>query len=492
MPDYYEAHHNMGIILEKLNRFPEAIESYNTVLRINPNYFQAYINLGNVFLVLGRYDDSLESYKKAISVESNNADVFLNLGNTYFEMGQFKNALSSYDNAIDINPHFVDAHLNRGNVLQRLRMLEESLISYDKALEINPKFAQAYSNKATALQELRKLDEALINFNKSIEIAPNYPTAYFSKALLLLLSGQFEEGLDLYEWRWKDPTTGQAMRNFIQPVWLGIENIAGKSILLYAEQGLGDTLQFCRYAKLVVELGAKVLLEVQKPLVRLLHSLGDGIEIFENGSQLPDFDYHCPLISLPLAFKTRVNSIPINNKYLSCNLDKYNAYKKRLGETKKLRIGIIWSSISNFKNDLNRSMSLKEFIEYFPDGKYELVCLQKEIKEEDKQYLNNIGNKLKFYGDDLEDFSDTAALASCVDIVVSTCTSTPHMTAALGIPTWILLGYVPDWRWLLDRSDSPWYESVKLYRQNQDMKWESPFNELLQDLSDYSLQFKEM
>jgi tetratricopeptide (TPR) repeat protein len=490
--DYYEAHHNKGIILEKLNRLPEAIKSYNESISLAPNYSQAYINLGNTYLLIGKYDDSLACYRKALFIDPNNADIFHNLGNTYLEMKQFIEALSSYDKAIDINPYFVDAYLNRGNVLQRLRLLEESLISYNKALEINPKFAQAYSNKATALQELRELDEALINFNKSIEIDPSYPTAYFSKALLLLLIGQFEEGLDLYERRWKDPSTGQTMRNFIQPVWLGIENIAGKTILLYAEQGLGDTLQFCRYAKLVVKLGAKVLLEVQKPLVRLLHSLGDGIEIFENGSQLPDFDFHCPLMSLPLAFKTRVNTIPINNKYLSCNLDKYNTYKKSLGETKKLRIGIVWSSVSNFKNDLNRSMSLKEFIEYFPDGKYELVCLQKEIKEEDKQYLNNIRNKLKFYGDDLEDFSDTAALASCVDIVVSTCTSTPHMTAALGIPTWILLSYVPDWRWMLDRSDSPWYKSVKLYRQNQDMKWESPFKEILQDLSDYSLQFKEM
>jgi tetratricopeptide (TPR) repeat protein len=482
--DYYEAHHNKGIILEKLNRLPEAIKSYNESISLAPNYSQAYINLGNTYLLIGKYDDSLACYRKALFVDPSNADIFHNLGNTYLEMKQFKEALSSYDKAIDINPYFVDAYLNRGNVLQRLRLLEESLISYNKALEINPKFAQAYSNKATALQELRELDEALINFNKSIEIDPSYPTAYFSKALLLLLSGQFEKGLDLYEWRWKDPSTGQAMRNFIEPVWLGVENIAGKTILLYAEQGLGDTLQFCRYAKLVDELGAKVLLEVQKPLVHLLHSLGDGIEIFENGSQLPDFDFQCPILSLPLALNTTIESIPRSIPYINIDISRQNLWRDCLGNS-GFKIAICWQGSTQGKVDIGRSFPVSLFEGIAKINGVRLISLQKNEGIEQLKSLPS-GMKVELLPDDFDSgdnaFLDSAAVLKCVDLVITSDTVLTHLSGALGVKTWLPLQYVPDWRWMLDRSDSPWYPNHRLFRQKTRGDWTGVFKEMENEL----------
>jgi hypothetical protein len=262
---------------------------------------------------------------------------------------------------------------------------------------------------------------------------------------------------------------------------LGVESLQGKTILLYGEQGLGDFIQFCRYAKSVADIGARVILEVPESLASLMENLEGVSELVIKGQELPLFDYQCPLLSLPLALNTNISTIPASIPYLFSNPLKVANWELKLGKKRKKRVGLVWSSTSGFKGDSKRSLLLADFVKALPLEGFEYICLQKEVKECDKDFLETFQN-IKFFGDELKDFSDTAALIDCVDIVVSTCTSIPHLSAGLGKETWILLSYVPDWRWLLDRVDSPWYPSIKLYRQSEINNWSRVLDKINLDL----------
>jgi hypothetical protein len=268
--------------------------------------------------------------------------------------------------------------------------------------------------------------------------------------------------------RWKTKELKMKSRNFSKPLWLGEESLTGKTILLHSEQGFGDTIQFCRYAKMVRNLGAKVILEVPLPLVDLLRCLDGVDELIPKDSELSDFDFHCPLLSLPLAFKTDLSSIPNTPHYLYSNQDKRKYWLNKLGASSKKRIGIVWSGSLGHSNDRNRSLLLKDIIEYLPIN-FEYISLQKEIREVDQAILSS--SSIRHFGPELHDFSDTAAICDLIDLVISVDTSVAHLAAALGKPTWILLPFTPDWRWHLDREDSPWYPSVRLFRQSSNQQW---------------------
>ena len=331
------------------------------------------------------------------------------------------------------------------------------------------------------LKELKQLDAALTSYDIAIELKRDYAEAYWNKSLALLLQGEFIKGFNEYEWRWKNENIKKIAgeRSFTQPLWVGNESLANKTILLWSEQGLGDSIQFCRYAKLVKSLGAKVLLDVPKPLVALLDEL-EGVDLLiEKGKPLPNFDFQCPLMSLPLAFKTDLNSIPNPTDYLKNIAEKVEVWSKRVGEKSNPRIGLVWSGSTGHKNDHNRSLTLTDVIKHLPPN-FEYVSLQKEVREADKDVLSN--SAIKHYGDQLVDFADTAALCDLMDIVISVDTSVAHLAGALGKTTWILLPYVPDWRWLLDRDDSPWYASAKLYRQGEDRQYAPVLERIANDL----------
>jgi hypothetical protein len=351
-----------------------------------------------------------------------------------------------------------------------INRLEEALLSYDRAIEISPKNSDFYSNRGLVLQKLNRIKEALHSFETAIHFNPYHTEAYLNKSLALLLNGDLFNGFKCYEWRWRSESIKKNAgdRLFEKPLWLNNESIANKTILLWGEQGLGDSIQFCRYAKLVKDLGAKVLLEVPQSLVALLDSL-EGVDVLiEHGMPIPDFDFHCPLMSLPLAFKSELNSIPSQKSYLKCNACKQKLWSQRLGERSKPRIGIVWRGSAGHKNDLNRSIRLSQLVEYLPSD-FEYVSLQKEVRDEDKSALKN--SVIKNYGELLINFADTAALCELMDLVICVDTSLAHLAGALGKKTWVLLPFSPDWRWLLERDDSPWYESIKLYRQGQDREY---------------------
>ena len=266
-----------------------------------------------------------------------------------------------------------------------------------------------------------------------------------------------------------------------QPLWLGDEPLNGKTIVLHPEQGLGDTIQFCRYAKLVSELGARVILQAPTALVPLLSGL-DGVDELRDMQQpLPDFDYHCPLMSLPLAFKTTLTTIPRTTRYLQTTPEKLAAWTNTLGPKTKPRVGLVWSGNAAHKNDSNRSLSLKQLLACLPEG-FDYISLHKEIRTSDQALLNNQVS-IRTYCHELNDFSDTAALCELMDIVISVDTSVAHLASALGKETWVLLPYAPDWRWLLDRQDSPWYQSVCLYRQDEHRDWHNVIISIAADLT---------
>jgi len=335
------------------------------------------------------------------------------------------------------------------------------------------------------LHELKRYDEAITHYDKALSLKPDYHEASWNKSLCLLLQGNFENGLQLYESRWNSKIVSEEIggkRLFDKPTWLGVEPLQDKTILLYGEQGLGDFIQFCRYVKLVADLGAKVILEVPKTLEELMQGLEGVSELVIRGNKLPFFDYQCPLMSLPLVFKTSISNIPVCHHYLTSNANKKAEWNFRLGEKKKKRIGLVWSSTSGFKSDSKRSLMLEDFVKALPIEGFEYICLQKELKECDKEFFEVYRN-IRFFGSELESFADTAGLIENLDLVVSTCTSIPHLSAALGKETWILLSHVPDWRWLLDRVDSPWYPSIKLYRQPTIGNWDSVLGKVNFDLN---------
>jgi hypothetical protein len=299
-------------------------------------------------------------------------------------------------------------------------------------------------------------------------------------SLLHLLLGNFKDGWQGYEWRWKKDSFTSHKRSFQQPLWLGIESLQNKTILLYAEQGLGDVIQFCRYTPLVAALGAKVILEVPTSLINLLSDLDGVSQIIAYGDELPEFDFQCPLLSLPLAFKTELHSIPPVSQYITSDREKVTKWQTKLGKKIKPRVGIVWSGSIVHQNDHNRSLTLSQLIPYL-HYKMEYVCLQKELRDIDKELLAQ-HIEIKYFGDALEDFTDTAAICELMDVVISVDTSVAHISGALSKPTWVLLPYSPDWRWLLDRDDSPWYPSVKLYRQKEIGNWDSVLENIKGDL----------
>jgi len=403
-------------------------------------------NLGLTLYAQGSYADALKNLVSALELEPHNPIVCNNLGVCYFSLDQFESAVQSYLRAISLDPSYVEAHNNLGNGLVKLFQLEEALKSYDQALALDPSYVEAYWNKALALLQV----------------------------------GRFSEGWVLHESRWAKPSFQPIVRHFQQPIWDGSFSIAGKTLLLHAEQGLGDTLQFVRYVELVQALGSRIVLEVQAPLVPLLDGqLGVDV-LVKQGDPLPPFDCHCPLMSLPLAFQTTLTTIPSAVPYIEPSSEKERFWAEKLGPTSGLRVGLVWSGDPRHQNDKHRSIALAELMAALPLGlKY--FSLQSEIRDSDRQTLDNC-DRLVHFGPELKDFSDTAALCAQMDVVICVDTSVAHLSGALGKPTFLLLPYNPDWRWLLERIDSPWYPTMHLYRQTQLGSWQSALENVSADL----------
>ncbi len=479
-PDHAQACFNRGFSLQALRQWEAALASYDKAITIHPAYAEAHCNRAAVQQALKRLDEAVASCDKALAIQPDYAEAHTNRGVALYGLQRYADAIASLDAAIALKPDYVKAHTNRGVALHGLKQWAAALASYDQAITLRPDYAQAYASRGLTLHACGQWDAALASFDKAVALDADDAQSYFNKSMTLLLCGDFAAGLPLYEWRWETEKSKPRQRNFTQPIWRGADSVDGKTVLLHSEQGFGDTIQFVRYAKLLAAMGARVVLEAPPALMALLQGLEGTHTLVATGTPLPQFDLHCPLLSLPLAFKTDLATIPACNAYLHSPADKIQPWAARLGLPTKPRVGLVWSGNAEHANDSNRSVALASLLPYLP-ATYEYVSLHKDLRDADRATLAAHGS-IRHFGEHLQDFSDTAALITLMDRVISVDTSTAHLSAALGKPTAILLPLVPDWRWLLDRDDSPWYPTVSLYRQSTDGDWDSVFARVQADL----------
>jgi tetratricopeptide (TPR) repeat protein len=469
-PSYAEALFNRGYVLQELGRAKEALANYDQAIALRPDNAVAFYNRGTALQKLGRLEEALKSYEQAIVLKPGYAEALNNRGLVFRELNQIEEALANFNEAITQKPNYVKAINNQGTILQELGRFNEALAGYRAAIALEPANAETYYNQAVTFQALKRFDEAFASYEKALALKPNNPDVQLSEALCRLLVGDFDRAWEKHEWRWLSKQQQNARRNFTQPQWKGEQDIAGKVVLLHAEQGLGDTIQFCRYAPLLAERGATIALEVQNPLHELMSTLKGPVQIVPKGGQLPDFDLHCPLLSLPLAFRTRLETIPSTTPYLQAPTRAVQRWEPILGGRDRIRVGLCWAGDPNFKGDLGRSIGLRALIPLLENSNVEFFSLQKDLRPGDAGILFN-NPRISHLGDRVETFSDTAAIVSMMDLVISSDTSIVHLAGALGKPVWILLQFLPDWRWLLDLDDSPWYPTARLFRQDQSREW---------------------
>ena len=490
-PGNFDALHGMGIVLGQMGNFDEGLGFIEQACDIRPESAHAHFNRGLTLNKLRRYKEAPASFDRAISLQPDHADAYFNRGISLQEQERHEEAAASYGRAVSLRPDFIEALFNRGNVLQELRRYEEAVAGYDRTIALRPTLAEAHFNRGNALRNLRRYDEALAAFNRAISLRPGYAKAIYNKSLLLLLLGNYEEGWPLHEWRWKEGPMQKLVRDLEQPLWLGDRPLAHKTILLYFEQGLGDVIQFVRYAPMVRALGAEVILEVPPSLVSLLRTLEGAYTFITHGDSYPDFDLHCPLMSLPLAFKTTLSTIPASSPYLHADLQKAQPWARRLKDFQGLRVGLVWagSARPEVPNataiDARRSLHLSSFAPLRHVPGVDFFSLQKgpaALQLEELRRDGRPGPEIIDYTEELDDWADTAALVENLDLIISCDTSTAHLGGAMGKPTWILNRYDGCWRWLLDREDSPWYPSVRLFRQEQRDDWSGVMSRVVSQL----------
>ena len=480
--DIAEAHYNRGVVLDDLGRRTEALQSFECALALNPDYAEAFYNRGCVLLEERRPAEALDNYERAIALKPSYAEAHNNRGNALRDLGRIAEALQSYERAIALKPDYAAAFYNRGNALHGVKRLDEALQTFERAIALAPDYAEAHNNRGVVLGELARPEAALQSYERATVLEPEYASAHYNLATCRLLLGDFANGWPEYEWRWKLEANGPQGRNFVQPLWLGKEPLKGKTILLHSEQGFGDTLQFCRYASEVAARDATVVLEVQAPLTRLLSGLEGVTQVISTGDPLPPFDYHCPLLSLPLAFRTDLRDIKARIPYIRSDATLTAAWIERLGITTKPRIGIVWSGNAAQENDPSRSIALADLLPLISD-RAEWICVQKELRDSDKTLLASRPD-IRVVSDELRDFADTAALLELLHVVITVDTSVAHLAGAMGKTVWILLSSPHDWRWLLNRQDSPWYPTARIFRQSSPYGWSNVIADLRRELLD--------
>jgi len=460
----------------------QAERLYLEVLQDDPHEFNALHQLALIHRERGELDRALACMRAAVRVNRISTEALSNLGLIFHDLGRHHEAIESFNRAVIIDRNNVAAIFNRGNSLLKLDRLEEAVASFDRALSIEPGHVDALYNRGNALRELRRHDAALASYRRALALRPDHAEARLDEALTRLRLGDLTEGFRLYEWRWKRPDVAALQRSFTQPLWLGQVPLRERTIFLHAEQGFGDTIQFVRYARLMARQAARVVLEVQPALVPLMADLPGVAAVIGRGEPLPPFDLHCPLLSLPLAFATDLATIPADVPYLKAPPDRMAKWRDRLPGEKPLRIGIAWAGSASYRRDAERSLSLRRLAPLYSDPDIQCVSVQREPHIADNEILATHPGLLHV-GTELRDFADTAAVISMLDAVVSTDTSVAHLAGALGKPVFIMLPFSPDFRWMLDRDDSPWYPTARLFRQPRRGDWDSVVDRVHRELA---------
>jgi FKBP-type peptidyl-prolyl cis-trans isomerase 2 len=432
----------------------------------------------------GQIDESIAYYQKALGQNSKHTGAYYNLGVALQEKGLLDQAIVCYEIAIGFKQDFTDAHHNLGVAFKEKGRFDDALLCFQRVLQLQPDHAGAYYNTGNVLVAKGQFDNALRYYQKAVEIEPGNSDAHWNMALLNLLAGNFEEGWKGYEWRWKLKDV-VAERQFSQPLWDGAD-INGRTILLYAEQGFGDTLQFIRYAPLLAKRGAKVAVECPKEMTALIGRIQGIEQVIPYGEPLPECDVRYPLLSLPLIFNTTLQNIPAEIPYISADPSLVRTWGARIASNDgKFKIGLVWSGDPGFKNDSSRSCNLDIFSPLAHTNHITFYSLQ---KGEAATQANHppINMNLVDYTKEISDFADTAAFIQNLDLIISIDTAVAHLAGALGKPVWTLLPFVPDWRWMLKREDSPWYPTMRLFRQDTPADWVPVVARIKESLDDFS------
>jgi tetratricopeptide (TPR) repeat protein len=468
-PEFHEAHNNLGNVLRDLGRPAEAEASYREALRLRPDDPEAHRNLGAVLRDLARLTEAEASCREALRLRPDFRLAHNSMGNVLRKLGRPGEAEASYREALRLGPHYPEAHNNLGTALRDLGRLEEAEARYRDALRLRPDYVEAHKNLGAALRDLHRLAEAEASCREALRLKPDDPEAHANLSFVLLLAGRLKEGWQEYEWRLKTKPYKRA-DGFSAPLWSG-ETIGNRVILLHAEQGLGDTLQFCRYVPLIAT-SARTVLVVQPPLVRLLSRLPGITEIIARGKKLPSYDLHCSLLSVPHLVSTTLDTIPAATPYLAADPALAANWRERLAGLPGLRVGLVWAGGKMLEGDSRRSITLDSMAPLAQASGVSFISLQKG--EPAAQAANPpAAMDLHDFTADLHDFADTAALVDGLDLVISVDTAVAHLAGALGKPVWLLNRFDTDWRWLLDRYDSPWYPTLRQFRQPAPGDWVS-------------------
>jgi len=529
-PDYADANNNLGNVLAEQQQLRAAASCYEQVLRLRPHDAAAHRNLGIVLDKQGKTEEALVHFQQSVRLKPDDAKAHNNLGTALWTLGQLEQAVQAFRRTVQLRPDYAEAHNNLGTALGDLGKLEEATGCFQRAVGLKPDYAEAHSNVGMALWAKEQVDEALACFERALRLKPDDANARLSRAQLWLQSGEFEQGWQEYEWRWTQPWTHRkgstpgkrgdrpdserlrshpdlARRPFSQPLWDG-SNLHGSSILVHAEQGLGDTLQFIRYVQLVKERGGKVIVEYQAPLLRLLEGCPGIDRLVAQGAPLPAFDVQVPLLSLPAIFHTSIDTIPATIPYLHADVNLVEQWRRELEQSRKSEVGspmseemhltsdiglrtsdflvgIAWQGNPTYHRDRQRAIPLTHFGRLAQVEGVQLISLQKGPGTEQLCTLAgrfgvlDLGSKLD---EGAGPFKDTAAVMKNLDLVISSDTAVPHLAGALGVPVWVVLPLVPDWRWLLGREDSPWYPTMRLFRQTRYGCWEEVFERIAKEL----------
>jgi tetratricopeptide (TPR) repeat protein len=473
-PDKADPHRNLGDLLRRRRRPAEAEACYREALRCAPNDAATHAHLAHVLDELGRHAEAAASFREALRLRPDDLGTLLDLGNALRRAGRFEDAITCYRDALLLQPDLAQAHNNLGITLRHFGRFDEAVASCREAVARMPQAPEAHNNLGMALRDLNRVDEAEASCRQALRLRPDYAGAHANLGAILLSSGRLPEGWTEYEWRWK---VGQELvaRPFAQPLWTG-EPLADCVVLIHAEQGFGDTLQFCRYVPLLTS-EARVILEVPQPLVRLLSRLPGVEQVVPHGEPLPAFDMHCPMLSLPYAFGTTRDDIPNRVPYLAVDPSQSAIWRQRLASLPGLRVGVAWSGNSRPSHraanatDRRRSIPFDRFAQLLGVPGISFVSLQKDAGP-DRSALP-AGITLHDWMHELDDFADTAALMAALDLVVTVDTAIVHLAGALAKPVWLLNRFDTCWRWLLDRSDSPWYPTLRQFRQPSPGDWDS-------------------
>jgi tetratricopeptide (TPR) repeat protein len=487
------AHNNLGTALRRQGKTEDALLRYFRAAALKPTFAEALCNAGQILLQQQRPEDALPLLERAVTCKPTLVEALAGRADAYRQLKQFERALEAYRQALALSPDHVQVLCNCASVLLVLGRPHEAVQYCDRALERASDLVEAHNNRGIALAQLGQHDAALLDFDAAIDLRPDYAEAHCHRAFVWLVHGELERGWVEQEWRYRNPGSSafQARYRFTQPLWSGAEAIAGKTVLLHAEQGFGDTLQFCRYATLVADRGAQVLIEVPAALRGIAGSLSGVSLVLTRGEALPAFDYHCSLMSLPAIFGTTLNTIPARVPYLRAAAEQVDAWRRRLGATHKLRVGMVWAGgfradqPALWEIDRRRNIPLR-LLGSLQHPDIEFHSLQKgEAAESELQQLAESSTRewhLADHAADLDDFADTAALIEALDLIISVDTSTAHLAGALGKPLWILNRFDTCWRWLLDRTDSSWYPTARLYRQERFGDWGGVIERVQTDL----------